>query len=53
MFFSIIDDINIMQQSKRKKISQEDDIDLNPPLTTDNLKSERISNRPNESQNET
>lgn len=38
MFFSIIDDINSMQQSKRKKI-QEDDLDLNPPLTTDNLKS--------------
>lgn len=38
MFFGVIDDIVVMQQSKRKKI-EEDDIDLHPPLTTDNLKS--------------
>jgi hypothetical protein len=40
MFFSIIDQINILQQTKRKKIVQEED-DIMPPLTTDNLHSER------------
>jgi hypothetical protein len=44
MFFSIIDQINILQQSKRKKIMQEEDDDIMPPLTTENLKSERTGN---------
>ncbi len=46
MFFSLIDDIVIMQQARRKKISNEDD--LNPPLTTDNIKSHRITERGND-----
>ena len=51
MFFSIIDDITLMQQARRKKVN-EDDIDLNPPLTTDNLKSERMTARGNETHSE-
>jgi hypothetical protein len=43
MFFSIIDQINILQQTKRKKILQEDETDFMPPLTTENLKSERMT----------
>jgi hypothetical protein len=38
MFFSIIDQINTLQQARRKKIVQEED-DVMPPLTTENLKS--------------
>ncbi len=38
MFFSLIDDINVLQQTRRKKAA-EDDFDFNAPLTTDNLKS--------------
>jgi hypothetical protein len=48
MFFSLIDDIVIMQQARRKKISQEDD--LNPPLTTDNIKSHRVTERGNDTE---
>lgn len=44
MFFSLIDDINLLQQVRRKK-ANEDDFDFNAPLTTDNLKSERITAR--------
>lgn len=51
MFFALIDDIVIMQQSRRKKIV-EDDIDLNPPLTTDNLKSERLTTKANDTESE-
>ncbi len=36
MFFSIIDQINTLQQAKKKKIVQEED-DIMPPLTTENL----------------
>ena len=39
MFFAVIDDITVMQQARRKKLSEQDELDLNPPLTTDNLKS--------------
>lgn len=38
MFFAMIDEINILQQAKRKRTESED-ADLNPPLTTENLKS--------------
>lgn len=48
MFFSLIDDIVMMQQARRKKISQEDD--LNPPLTTDNIKSHRVTERGNDTE---
>lgn len=48
MFFGLIDDIVLMQQSKRKKL-EEDDLDLNPPLTTDVLKSNRLNGNPNDS----
>lgn len=44
MFFSLIDDINLLQQVRRKK-ANEDDFDFNAPLTTDNLKSERVTAR--------
>jgi hypothetical protein len=43
MFFAMIDEINILQQTRRKRALNEDDADLNPPLTTDNLKSERLT----------
>jgi hypothetical protein len=52
MFLTLIDDINALQQSKRKKLISEDDFDLNPPLTTDNLKSDRLSTNVNESDHE-
>ena len=47
MFFGLIDDIVLMQQSKRKKV-EEDDLDLIPPLTTDALKSERLTAKVND-----
>jgi len=47
MFFAIIDDITFMQQPKRKKITEGDEVDLNPPLTTESLKSERPNNKDN------
>ena len=49
MFLSLIDQINALQQSKRKKIMEDDD-GINPPLTTEQLKSERTDR--NETQNE-
>ena len=49
MFFSLIDDIVVMQQSRRKKVVEED-VDLHPPLTTDNLKSERMTNKMNDNE---
>ena len=45
MFFNIIDDIVVLQQIKRKKLMNVDDDDLMPPLTTDNLKSERNADK--------
>jgi hypothetical protein len=44
MFFSLIDDITLLQQVRRKKAAEEDS-DFHAPLTTDNLKSERITAR--------
>ena len=46
MFFAIIDEITLLQQNKRKRLESEDN-DLNPPLTIENLKSQR-SNNPRE-----
>jgi hypothetical protein len=43
MFFAMIDEINSLQQTRRKRALNEDDADLNPPLTTDNIKSDRLS----------
>jgi hypothetical protein len=51
MFFSLIDDINVLQQQRKKK-AKEDDLDFNAPLTTDNLKSERITARNTTAQSE-
>ena len=47
MFFALIDEITVLQQARRKKALNEDNDDLNPPLTTDNLNSQirpQISN---------
>lgn len=44
MFFSLIDDITLLHQVRRKKNAEEDS-DFHAPLTTDNLKSERITAR--------
>jgi hypothetical protein len=44
MFFSLIDDITLLHQARRKK-NVEEDSDFHAPLTTDNLKSERITAR--------
>jgi hypothetical protein len=52
MFFAVIDDITVMQQARRKKLSEQDELDLNPPLTTDNLKSERHTTHANDTQSE-
>ena len=52
MFFAVIDDITVMQQARRKKLNEQDDLDLNPPLTTDNLKSERLTTRANDTQSD-
>jgi hypothetical protein len=38
MFFAMIDEITILQQVRRKK-ALNDDEDINPPLTTENLRS--------------
>jgi GTPase SAR1 family protein len=51
MFLGLIDEINALQAARRKK-QPEDDLDLNPPLTTDNLKSDRLTTRANDTQSE-
>jgi hypothetical protein len=43
MFFAMIDEINSLQQTRRKRALNEDDADLNPPLTTDNIKSDGLA----------
>lgn len=52
MFFAMIDEINILQQARRKKTVAEDDPDANPPLTTENLKSERMTTKANDTEAE-
>ena len=52
MFFGIIEDIVIMQQARRKRIGEDDDIDLIPPLTTDKINSHRLHNRENQQSEE-
>jgi len=47
MFFAMIDEITILQQTKRKRALNEDHDDLNPPLTTDTLASNRRPQIPN------
>lgn len=53
MFFTLIDQINILQQIKRKKALNDEIDDINPPLTTDNLNSQRRPQIQNETQSET
>ena len=47
----MIDEINLLQQAKRKR-NEADDHELNPPLTTENLKSERATNKANDTEGE-
>jgi hypothetical protein len=52
MFFALIDEITLLQQARRKRVPQEEE-DLNPPLTTDNLISARRTEKDTDRQTET
>ena len=41
LFYTMIDDITEMQQSGKKKLNEEDDIDLQPPMTNDKFQSQK------------
>ena len=52
MFFGLIDDIVVMQQSRRKRVTEEDEADMHPALTSEALKSERVSTKANDTEHE-